>query len=526
LKNHIAILVLFLLAVPVLAEKPVSDKIFRPILTSKDIQPLAEVVWFGLYYDEDEIEIVRKDPGTPIKGKPTAFVAKVVGTKKHKVGYVRQELVQLGEDAGSAWVMKSNVVVQMKIGKRKLDMKRQEEYAFELSWPFRLLWATQSESDGRSSRSIRIDRKANSTSEYNVVIKTGKKSKKQIAKNIDYCLSDAVANTIWIRNTKPKADGKIVTRLLLLDELRVELVSYSIKKIINAMIRGVNVSVYNVESTYLRQQMTMSSRVDSEGRPISMMIANMFEARVEPEKIAKKLDKITELLISGKVRLDKPLGMKSSKVEEMVLEVSGDGRTCFLAGPRQAVADKGKVVHLSLGKPHGIVKSATREEIQENLKETPKYPCKQNNIVALARKAIGKSKTNVEKVKMLVKYVDKYIRNSYSDSDHISVDDIIKRRVGDCSDHAELFTVLARALGIPAKSVNGLVYMGDDTQSFCGHAWNHVVLDGIWVPVDSSLGQVEPDATHLGFGDSKVAILTSMGKLKFKLIQINGKDVE
>jgi len=81
----------------------------------------------------------------------------------------------------------------------------------------------------------------------------------------------------------------------------------------------------------------------------------------------------------------------------------------------------------------------------------------------------------------------------------------------------------ARAAGIPAREVSGLLYVGDDQKAFGGHAWNEVVLGGVWVPVDASLRQTEVDATHVSFGtDFKAAknLLTTLGKLSFKVVEV------
>jgi hypothetical protein len=74
---------------------------------------------------------------------------------------------------------------------------------------------------------------------------------------------------------------------------------------------------------------------------------------------------------------------------------------------------------------------------------------------------------------------------------------------------------------VPSREVAGLLYIGDDAKAFGGHAWNEVVLDGVWVPVDASLNQTELDAGHISFGEDRAAsgaMLQSLGKLSFKVI--------
>jgi len=71
--------------------------------------------------------------------------------------------------------------------------------------------------------------------------------------------------------------------------------------------------------------------------------------------------------------------------------------------------------------------------------------------------------------------------------------DVYTRRAGDCNEHTVLFVALARAVGLPARTAAGLVYL-DGT--FYYHAWPEVWLGG-WVAVDPTFGQFPADAAHL-----------------------------
>ena len=69
------------------------------------------------------------------------------------------------------------------------------------------------------------------------------------------------------------------------------------------------------------------------------------------------------------------------------------------------------------------------------------------------------------------------------------------RRAGDAREFALLLAAMARAAGIPAYPVAGLLQLGG---RFYLHAWTRVYL-GRWVPIDAMLGQVPADASHLEF---------------------------
>jgi hypothetical protein len=66
---------------------------------------------------------------------------------------------------------------------------------------------------------------------------------------------------------------------------------------------------------------------------------------------------------------------------------------------------------------------------------------------------------------------------------------------GDCNEHTVLYVAMARALGLPARTAVGLVYVNG---AFFYHAWPEVWLDE-WVAVDPTFGQYPADASHIRF---------------------------
>ena len=71
----------------------------------------------------------------------------------------------------------------------------------------------------------------------------------------------------------------------------------------------------------------------------------------------------------------------------------------------------------------------------------------------------------------------------------------IARMAGDAREFSLLTTALARAAGIPAHPVSGLLQSGG---RFYQHSWTEIYL-GRWIPVDAMLGQFPADASHLAF---------------------------
>jgi transglutaminase-like putative cysteine protease len=96
---------------------------------------------------------------------------------------------------------------------------------------------------------------------------------------------------------------------------------------------------------------------------------------------------------------------------------------------------------------------------------------------------------------------------------------VLESRRGDCNEHTVLFVALARALGLPARTAVGLVYVDG---SFFYHAWPEVWLDE-WVAVDPTFGQVPADAAHIRFVvgglAQQVEVARLIGRLNIEVIQ-------
>ncbi|HUR71103.1 MAG TPA: transglutaminase-like domain-containing protein [Candidatus Limnocylindrales bacterium] len=96
--------------------------------------------------------------------------------------------------------------------------------------------------------------------------------------------------------------------------------------------------------------------------------------------------------------------------------------------------------------------------------------------------------------------------------------EVLRVKKGDCNEHTVLFNALARAAGIPAKTVVGVVYLRG---AFYYHAWSEIWL-GRWVALDSVLNQFPADVTHVKFIegeiDRQVDILQLIGNLKIEVM--------
>jgi hypothetical protein len=95
---------------------------------------------------------------------------------------------------------------------------------------------------------------------------------------------------------------------------------------------------------------------------------------------------------------------------------------------------------------------------------------------------------------------------------------VLDARRGDCNEHTVLYVALARALGIPARTAAGVVYLRG---RFYYHAWPEVYLNG-WVAVDPTFGQFPADASHLRFTVGglarQVELIRLIGQLRLDVV--------
>ncbi len=101
-----------------------------------------------------------------------------------------------------------------------------------------------------------------------------------------------------------------------------------------------------------------------------------------------------------------------------------------------------------------------------------------------------------------------------------SAKQVLQEKKGDCNEYTVLFTALARAAGIPARMMAGLVYQNG---RFFYHAWSEVYL-GEWIAFDPTFNEAPADATHLPLVEGNVAeqaaLASQLGKIKIFILEV------
>jgi hypothetical protein len=438
--------------------------------------------------------------------------------KDRKIGYLNSVLERVGKGDEARLVESSRTSMKMVSLGQKAELQSSQRVEFEARPPYRLLRAESTSSDGKTTQVIRLV--AHPEGGFDVTVLTGKSKQTRRLTTLDFTLADSLSTDVWLRR-KPRVGERITVRDLDLDEQKTNLVTNKLLATKTSLVAGVKVVYHELESLMHKMNLRSLMRCDSRGRLLSGTIGELFELRRESEVDAKNTRYSADVFVLGMVKIDGALG-EPTRVTGLVVEIPGKDGEFLKSGPRQTVTTGVGGTVCKVGKTYARPVKATAKEIEENLEETTAYPIGLPRVKELARKAVGDARTPAEKVKRLVQFAHDYIRPSLG-TNLPKLEDLLDRKAGDCKSYALLFNALARAAGIPAREVGGLMYMGDGVKAFGGHAWNEVVLDGHWVPVDASLVETEVNATHIRFGterDSGGNLLRSLGKLSFRLVEV------
>ncbi len=161
-----------------------------------------------------------------------------------------------------------------------------------------------------------------------------------------------------------------------------------------------------------------------------------------------------------------------------------------------------------------------RPEFAKALESNFQVEAEAPEIVALAKKVAGDKKNAWVVAKRLNAHVFSTLGKAYGASNE-SATDVLEAGRGDCTEHSLLMVSLARALGIPARRVNGLVYgiASNGAPAFMWHQWVELYT-GEWVAMDPTFGQEVADATHLEFGGEGQSgdVAALMGALQIELL--------
>lgn len=241
--------------------------------------------------------------------------------------------------------------------------------------------------------------------------------------------------------------------------------------------------------------------------------------------LGQALAKTDLLLDFSLVAVDRKIE-EPEKLKSLTLEMSGIDPKLLPPGPHQKVTSiltaPSDIVIIQMVKepPPGSPKEKA-VNLAPYLAETPLIQSEDAKIEQKAKEIVGKETDARKMAELLNLWVYGRLKKSYRESH--SAREVLEVMEGECQSHAKLYAALARSLGLPAKVVNGLVYVPTTSpKGFLYHAWNEVYLDR-WTAVDPTLGQFPADVTHIKLSEGEslqdiAPLAATVGKLKIKIV--------
>jgi hypothetical protein len=289
-------------------------------------------------------------------------------------------------------------------------------------------------------------------------------------------------------------------------------------------IRGVSVRVTKLTTLSDKEKVPTESWLDEQGRLVEISFGSTMRAHAEPPETAKRLDAV-EIFGLTRVVLPRPAPAAASTIPGvMKLVVTGLPAKFRVDNYRQsfkALADDAVEVTLRSVRPKLLRKRPLLDPSGgDNLKSTIIVEADNPEVRAAAKQLAGEEKDAYTVTTRVAQWVHDNLRKDYgSSSDRAS--DVLKTMKGDCTEHSLLTVAMLRSLGIPARRVDGLVYVmnEDRVPALYWHEWVEAYV-GEWTQLDPTFGQTVADATHFAVGQESNAEITPLiGSLKVHSVE-------
>ncbi len=294
-------------------------------------------------------------------------------------------------------------------------------------------------------------------------------------------------------------------------------------------IEGVTTRVYVVETEekFPAETLRSISRITQSGILLEDTIGGIYRMRLEPESVAKTMDTTSDVIMFNAALIDKPIEAPTTR-QRLVLELEGPlSESHLFSDERQQMTMQNGIVRFVANKVSldGFTPRTfpiTDEEFAQWLKPSPFIQSDDPRIVEKAKEIIGDEKNAFRAASLLCQWVHDNVRKQYSAALSNALD-VLDSMEGDCTEHSVLFVALARAAGIPAKEVAGLVYTAPEKKpGFYFHQWATVYV-GKWLDMDPMFNQPLPDVTHIKLAEGdllhQVQLIPIIGKIRVRVFE-------
>ncbi|MCZ6642238.1 MAG: hypothetical protein O7G86_07365 [Gammaproteobacteria bacterium] len=410
-----------------------------------------------------------------------------------QVGYWH---TQAGRDFLGRWHFQRELRFGLTLGQPVSVM---HHLTFEANPPFALSSASYRNTRGNDTEGVSF---ARTITGYDAIVqRDGDTESKHLSWS--YLLADYLAFESWLISETPEV-GRVTT-VPTLDFSRLAVVNKKYR------VNDHNETGYLVANAALLDSTII--QLNDEFVPIELTMAGIFDLKSSSRSAA--LTQRSSLgSTSYNVPVDAPL-YDHTKIARLLMEVSSNTRVDRLFADARKRDD---VWTLEL-----FANPLSKGGLQgTELEETLHFPTSNTDVARLAHEATKGAVTDTEKLTLLTGFVHNYLRYD-PNSEPIGVLRAVDNRSGDCTEFADLFTTLARTLGMPSRTIIGLAYASRKEPVFAFHAWNEIAVNGVWQAVDPTWNQLRVDATHIPLPIDQGAalqLLTGSADLRFKVLDV------
>jgi transglutaminase-like putative cysteine protease len=456
----------------------------RPAATLLDLPLRSEPEWFGLY----------------------------VGDKK--VGWLQTSTAMETRGGKSVRVGRQEMLVEVMVGPRQVRREATEERVYEAGRGGRLLSLESAFRGDGGNRSLRVTC-GPKTCKAEITAADGTKTTE--IPNPGETAEQLAAAQLAAATCKAVSGPQLQS-----DDLRV-------KKMTNRYVGrttlgggGVEVPVSIVEELEDGDRVAPRVLVSDDGRILETRVGDGMVIKVEPAELARRLDAV-DLFSTLRVPLPGPLPREVPMA--ITYGLRGVPRGFDLDDPRQRArpgAEGETILTVTAREPaaqapgRDVPRGKPAARGDEDQATTIEIDWDHPGIRALAAATVGTTPGAWAASKKLSNEVYRRMEKVYGQSrDRAS--EILQEGKGDCTEHTRLFVALARASGIRAREVKGLVYAnyGQGGPGLYWHAWPEVKVGDEWIAVDPTFGQDVADATHIALGrGSRQDAIALVGALK------------
>ena len=254
-------------------------------------------------------------------------------------------------------------------------------------------------------------------------------------------------------------------------------------------------------------------------------------SRAEAVEISARFD----IFASGQFKLKKriPPGVRLQRLSVRLKSRSGK-RPQPIRDDLQKIEPEGDadvLVTLRAAKPPGAwlrrpVRSVGDDK-KKYLEATPYEPLSDPRLKDVVAREVGQEKGLFRAAQRINRFVFTHIRNKSLAKAYATAIEALESREGDCTEHAVLFSALAKIAGIPTRLATGLVYVPGQNV-FGYHEWVEIWTGERWHPMDPTFGQDVADPTHIkltvglsdadGLYEAGVVAATLIGDLELEVV--------